>query len=1054
MKLKKAGMSGGAIKAAYRTTGIECLTFLMICGLNVLWGGLRRGTRLPRGPVRPEQQAAVDRLKDAAAYMVDGKDGKDKGGFPRTPTEGWEGKLKDARISYHGETIAKAEPLELDRVIASLSPEGYGGAVNILDVCEGEVLEKLRDPFRCVLPDEEMPLVIPTPRVQVKDGDWESLAKALYDRGILAPTEEVITVGDQKIFNGLFGVEKQGRDLADGRKAQRLIMDLRATNAILRVIGGDIKTLGGAAGFTTVSLQENQLITISGDDLVASFYLFKMPPSWLPFLSFGRPISWRSLGVDKDGETHLASAVLPMGFSSSVGVMQHIHRRLALWDPRAPAWALYLDDSTVLRKVSDQLDEELRNKPGPEQEALRKAYSFWGIPYNLKKAIEEVDCTERLGAFLDGHRGRIGVTVERTLECISLGHWVLSQGQTSRKSLQVFGGKEVHCLQFRRPLFSVYDGLWGLIAGDSDTPYLTRQVCQEIMVSLCLAPLRFTDWRAEVDPQVMATDASESGGGFVMARRLTKLGEAAALAGSETAERRRNGVVIFDFFSGIGGLLRSLERAGLVWEHHVTVESDKRCRKCVRRTWPGGSEYTDITKLSKTEMAAELDKVENLKLVVGGGGSPCQGLSMLSSGRKHFADERSKLFYDLSKRLKELEELCKERGARFLGMVENVKMDESDRDDISLELGWTPNLCESDVANKITLVGEVEPDELWIPEGFSWDGSGTNLRLPTFTRPIKRRRPPPDPAELAYCSEAAKTRWQGDCYRYPPYTYEDRFLLKDSNGDFYKVPAGSREILMGFPKGHTKKLDRELFAKAEERHTKKLDRELFAKAEESEEQDARQNALGNSFHTTTVATLLGAVLFHMGFLDQVRGPDVLLQLLIAEDAEGTSYWEDDQQSTTSQVEEPSLAALEELEALQLLDREQEDLKDESQHKMLMCRLVSTFLRKVELRGSDLRAFKWAKVAHINILELKALMHAVQWRARRQRYHSFKTMILCDNQSVVAVVTKGRSSSKQVNHLLRRLASLCCALNLYLIIGWVDTSENPADKASRIYDADR
>eukprot|EP00435_Cladocopium_sp_Y103_P004834 s4939_g1.t1 len=631
MKLKKAGMSGGAIKAAYRTTGIECLTFLMICGLNVLWGGLRRGTRLPRGPVRPEQQAAVDRLKDAAAYMVDGKDGKDKGGFPRTPTEGWDGKLKDARISYHGETIAKAEPLELDRVIASLPPEGYGGAVNILDVCEGEVLEKLRDPFRCVLPDEEMPLVIPTPRVQVKDGDWESLAKALYDRGILAPTDEVITVGDQKIFNGLFGVEKQGRDLADGRKAQRLIMDLRATNAILRVIGGDIKTLGGAAGFTTVSLQENQLITISGDDLVASFYLFKMP--WLPFLSFGRPISWRSLGVDKDGETHLASAVLPMGFSSSVGVMQHIHRRLALLDPRAgaglsskleirrdrefpecdegaPAWALYLDDGTVLRKVSDQLDEELRNKPGPEQEALRKAYSFWGIPYNLKKAIEE--------------------------------------GQTSRKSLQVFGGKEVHCLQFRRPLFSVYDGLWGLIAGDSDTPYLTRQVCQEIMVSLCLAPLRFTDWRAEVDPQVMATDASESRGGFVMARRLTKLGEAAALAGSEASERRRNGVVIFDFFAGIGGLLRSLERAGLVWEHHVTVESDKRCRKCVRRTWPGGSEYTDITKLSKTEMAAELDKVENLKLVIGGGGSPCQGLSMLSSGRKHLADERSKLFYDLS----------------------------------------------------------------------------------------------------------------------------------------------------------------------------------------------------------------------------------------------------------------------------------------------------------------------------------------------------------------------------------------------------------------------
>ena len=81
-------------------------------------------------------------------------------------------------------------------------------------------------------------------------------------------------------------------------------------------------------------------------------------------------------------------------------------------------------------------------------------------------------------------------------------------------------------------------------------------------------------------------------------------------------------------FSGIGGLLRSLERQGVKWEHHVIIENDKHCRRCIRRTWPGGSEYTDIVKVSKKDIAGEMRKVDGLKLVIAGGGSPCQGLSL------------------------------------------------------------------------------------------------------------------------------------------------------------------------------------------------------------------------------------------------------------------------------------------------------------------------------------------------------------------------------------------------------------------------------------------
>lgn len=75
----------------------------------------------------------------------------------------------------------------------------------------------------------------------------------------------------------------------------------------------------------------------------------------------------------------------------------------------------------------------------------------------------------------------------------------------------------------------------------------------------------------------MASDASGSGGCFVIAKRLTSLGTRQAMM-DPPREAAHSGVVVFDFFAGIGGLLRALDRLGFKWEHHVTSESDKDCR--------------------------------------------------------------------------------------------------------------------------------------------------------------------------------------------------------------------------------------------------------------------------------------------------------------------------------------------------------------------------------------------------------------------------------------------------------------------------------------------
>eukprot|EP00438_Fugacium_kawagutii_P030064 Skav225587 [mRNA] locus=scaffold901:108728:113061:+ [translate_table: standard] len=1073
---KQPGMSGGAVKGAYRKTGVDCLVYCMIVGLNCMWGGLRRGTRVHQGAPRAGQLAALDRLQQAAIYVVDSKDGAEKGGIPRSPDTPWDEVIAASTISYQGELVEKAEPLELERVLASLPPEGAGGSVNILDLCEGKVKELVANPELNVLPAEELPETLPLPRVLVKDGEWEKIAKALYDRGILEPTENVLTHRGSLVQNGMFGVKKVGKDLPDGRPAQRLIMDLRGSNSVLRIIGGDIATLAGASAFTNIVLEDGKLITISGDDLCSSFYLFRLPDAWRPFLSFERSVSWRALGVDRDGDTYMAPVVLPMGFASSV-------RKDRQWPhlgDATPVWALYLDDTTFIRKLALEVAETLLGRPAPEQENMRRAYQYWGIPYNGKKAVEECEQAERLGSFLDGRRGRVGVTVKRLLENMSLGIWLLGQGQTTQKALQVFCGKEVHTLQFRRPLFSVFDEIWKLIMDTQSGHYLTRKVCEEIVTSLALAPLRFTDWRSELDPYVMASDASETGGAFVIARRLTQLGVAEASKEEGRDEEQRNGVVIIDFFAGIGGLLRSLERCGLKWEHRVVIEQDPACRRLIRRTWPGGAEFTDITKVSLAELVKEINKVESPTLVVAGGGSPCQGFSKLSTKRKHFADQRSGLFYNLADLLEGLQGHCKDNEIKFLGFCENVVMDGADRDEISFKLGYRPHLVESgdvsrvrrprfyclsedlpsapwlevttgQVASSVRLKGDLEPEGLWLPPDWTWSGSGTDRRFPTFTRPIVRQRPPIDPAGLKSSSQEARLRWRDDHFRFPPYTYEEKYLIRSPSGILQKLPAQSREALMGFRRGHTLKLDREMFEKSTLDHA----------------EDVCQAAIGNSFHTTTVALLLGPILGKLGALAIVKGPDELLSALIMEHEELESEDSIAMDSSASVARSPLSVKEFDEEAMQV-EHPQDDLNEETQSKTLMSRLVGHFLRKVsDIRlDSDVifkpgscprsavdpdkwewrhgRAFKWRFQQHINLLELKALLHSVQWRSRRSGYHSFRTMILCDSQAAIAVVAKGRSSSKQVNFLLRRLCALCLSLNVFLLVCYVDTAANPAD----------
>ena len=60
----------------------------------------------------------------------------------------------------------------------------------------------------------------------------------------------------------------------------------------------------------------------------------------------------------------------------------------------------------------------------------------------------------------------------------------------------------------------------------------------------------------------------------------------------------------------------------------------------------------------------------------------------------------------------------------------------------------------------------------------------------------------------------------------------------------------------------------------------------------------------------------------------------------------------------------------------------------------------------------------------------------------------KCVHVVDSQVVLAVVVKGRSSSLQLNRVLKKLNCLLIASGMKLCLAYVSTDQNPADRPSR------
>ena len=170
-------------------------------------------------------------------------------------------------------------------------------------------------------------------------------------------------------------------------------------------------------------------------------------------------------------------------------------------------------------------------------------------------------------------------------------------------------------------------------------------------------PLRVTDLRARINDVVTASDASEGGGRIVYGGKLTAQGIKDVYMVEEKFDElpelnlnEPQVTLVFDFFAGIDGLSRALQLAKMHVDRLVVIEQDPSCRRLNSVRWPGCDVRCDINKVIKRDVERMMRSVPGLTGVIAGGGSPCQGLSKLSSQRLHLEDPRSKLFYKYSVR--------------------------------------------------------------------------------------------------------------------------------------------------------------------------------------------------------------------------------------------------------------------------------------------------------------------------------------------------------------------------------------------------------------------
>eukprot|EP00438_Fugacium_kawagutii_P011728 Skav222902 [mRNA] locus=scaffold1489:76567:81134:+ [translate_table: standard] len=764
--------------------------------------------------------------------------------------------LKRRMISYTGEEVSKPETLTLEQVIPGLPPEEHGGSVDIRDWLEGRSRYYIDHPAECILPDHGQFLPPLQAKVHVKKEDSLDFARMLVQRRICTwvKAEDVAVYRNEKVLSGMFGVQKKGRT-SNNLPILRLIMNLIPANATLRPILGRVSRLPSICSWANIVVEANEIITVCQSDMQAAFYLFALPRSWSRLLCFNLSFRGEELGgpdFESSQRYYLACGVLPMGWSSAVGIMQCVAEEVLLrnglpeenqvragrplprWltqvghkaaKEKRMWWHVYLDNYASGEKCLE--DEEPIG--GSWQVQVEDIWERAGIVCSKEKSVKDVSEAVELGAYVSGKSRWIGASPERIIKLVKTTWWLITRIVIPKKLLQVVMGRWIFILQFRRPGMSHFQKVWEAISRKR-TMQLDGQIREELFMATLGVCLFHTFLGAEPEDGITCSDASTTGGGIAYAEKLTTAGINFLANQEEERKPVTVPVAVVSLFNGIGGAFRCYDLAGAQVVGGIAVEIHEPAQRVMSRIWPHIQQWGDIRTLDGDSLEECLEKIGQFDELHIWCGFPCVDLSSAKHGRKNLEGEGSGLIREAVRIIKVLKQRYHMKTIKRI--IENVcSMDVSAREEISQMLGLLP--YKLDPSSQVPMsrprfcwtdVEIEETDQLWMEEhgGYveikvlsEWPSpedwldkdcppAEDGVIYPTFMKSIPRLQPPPKPVGLHRCSQGTVSRWQSDDFRFPPYQYGDRYLIWDPHQDSYRLlSCEERERLMGLGAGIT-----------------------------------------------------------------------------------------------------------------------------------------------------------------------------------------------------------------------------------------------------------
>ena len=457
--------------------------------------------------------------------------------------------LRCSKVDYAGEAVSTRRQLVAAKAIPPWPAEGKAAQVPVLSFLEGELWEDIRDPSRCLRPQEEWPEYPPSSRVHADDSEWYKLCKVGLQRGIFGVCPASRIFRDHNgvpVLNGAMGVDKYKE--VDGKREHhlRFISILCPINAYLRRLRGDSHTLPYLGQASLILLEEDEVLIDDGADMEGCFNIFYLPDEWLGYFCFEKQVPASVIGGNPNDLVYISIRTVPMGWLSAVDLMQPIARKLVFDHagvppeteirtdrelPPGPNYSLIcLDGFDYLQRLKAAV-AAVQIPQSREHRAFEAACGRWNIPLNASKRLIGALEAGVLGGMFLGERGWLSLGADKSHSILWRGLGLLSMDTWTEGALRHWGGNAAFAAQFRRPVFSILQSVFTLmpeLAGSPRPP--SRASFDEVLVFTSLLPLCYTNLRAPLRRTLSCTDASEEGGGACEAKLFVPQLDRAAAA--------------------------------------------------------------------------------------------------------------------------------------------------------------------------------------------------------------------------------------------------------------------------------------------------------------------------------------------------------------------------------------------------------------------------------------------------------------------------------------------------------------------------------------------